>query len=116
MRLRYSSTERSWSFASIRIVRTGPSKLPFGWLTLAPVMALRTSEKFRPRDASSEGFTCTRTAGRWPPARLTRPTPGICASFCAMRVSTRSCTIGSASESEVTASVTIGVSAGFTFR
>ncbi len=45
---------------------------------------------------------------------LTIPTPLICASFCAMRVSTRSCSLGNGSDSEVTASVSTGVSAGLT--
>ena len=35
-------------------------------------------------------FACTRTAGRCPPLMLTRPTPGSCEIFCAMRVSARS--------------------------
>ncbi len=116
IRLRNSSTERSWSFASIRMVRMGPSKLPLGWLALAAAMAERTSARLRPRCASSPGLICTRTAGRWPPARLTMPTPGICASFWAMRVSTRSCTCGSGRLAEVTARVMIGVSAGLTLR
>jgi hypothetical protein len=45
---------------------------------------------------------------------LTRPTPGSSESFCARRVSTKSSTFGSGSVSEVTASVMIGASAGFT--
>ena len=55
-----------------------------------------------------------RIAGRWPPEMLTMPTPETCESFCARRVSTRSATLGKGSESEVTASVMIGASAGFT--
>ena len=43
IRSRYSSTDRSWSFASIRIARIGPSKLPFGPLTLAAPITARTS-------------------------------------------------------------------------
>ena len=35
-----------------------------------------------------------RTAGRWPPLMLTRPTPGSCEIFCASRVSARSSTCG----------------------
>ncbi len=45
---------------------------------------------------------------------LTIPTPLICASFCAMRVSTRSCSCGSGSVLEVIARVITGVSAGLT--
>jgi hypothetical protein len=55
-----------------------------------------------------------RTAGRWPPAIDTRPTPGSCEIFCAMRVSTRFCSCGSFSVPELTASVSTGASAGFT--
>ena len=55
-----------------------------------------------------------RTAGRCPPARLTRPTPGSWDNFCATRVSTRSYTSGSGMVGDVTASVSTGVSAGLT--
>src|SRR5665647_1701091 len=39
--------------------------------------------------ASAFGLTCMRTAGRWPPLMLTRPTPDSCEIFCANRVDTR---------------------------
>ena len=68
----------------------------------------------KPFAASARGFTWTRTAGRWPPPVLTRPTPGSCEIFCAIRVSTRSKTFGSVSVGDETDSVRIGVSAGFT--
>ncbi len=55
-----------------------------------------------------------RTDGRWPPLMLTSPTPGNCEIFCASRVSLRSSRSVSGSVVEVTASVMIGVSAGFT--
>ncbi len=55
-----------------------------------------------------------RTAGRWPPLMLTRPTPGSCEIFCASRVSIKSCTFGSGRDFDVTASARIGASAGFT--
>ena len=87
---RYPSTVRIWSLASSRVERNGPSKLPLAWLALALAMAERTVSTVRPAVASAPGFTCTRIAGRCPPARLTSPTPDTCASFCAMRVSTRS--------------------------
>jgi hypothetical protein len=54
-------------------------------------------------------------AGRCPPESVTRPTPETWLIFCASRVSTRFCTSVSGSESEVTASVSTGASAGFTF-
>ena len=53
-----------------------------------------------------------RTAGRCPPLMLTSPTPVCCEIFCASRVSARSSTRGRGSESEVSASVRIGASAG----
>ena len=62
------------------------------------------------------GLVCTRRAGRWPPARLTSPTPDSCASFWAMRVSTRSCTSGNGRVAELIARVRMGASAGFTLR
>ncbi len=115
-RERYSSTLRIWSLASSITARIGPSKLPLGRLTLAAAIAVRMWSMPRLFAASAAGFTWMRTAGRWPPARLTKPTPGSCARRCAMRVSTRSCTCGSASACEVTARVRMGVSAGLTLR
>ena len=111
---RYSSTERSWSLASSVEARVGPSKLPLAPLTLAAAMALRTSSRPMPAAASASGLACTRTAGRTPPAMLTRPTPLICDSFCATRVSISSWMRGSGSVSEVMARVTMGASAGLT--
>ena len=58
--------------------------------------------------------TWMRTAGRWPPLRLTRPTPPTCEIFWASRVSTRFWTWVSGRVSEVTASVITGASAGLT--
>ncbi|MGY3445870.1 hypothetical protein ACVW17_005871 [Bradyrhizobium sp. USDA 4473] len=55
-----------------------------------------------------------RTAGRWPPLMLTRPTPGSCEIFCASLVSTKSCTWVSGMVFEVRPSVRIGASAGLT--
>ena len=60
------------------------------------------------------GLAWMRTAGFCPPLMLTRPTPGSCEIFGARRVSARSSTFESESASEVSASVRIGVSAGFT--
>ena len=88
--------------------------MPFGWLTLAADTTSRNDSRFRLCAASACGFAWMRTAGRWPPAMLTSPTPGSCDSFCATRVSTRSCTCGNGTVFEVIASVSTGVSAGFT--
>ncbi len=111
---RYSSAERSWSLASIVEARAGPSKLPLAPLTLAAPIAVRRSSIDMPSAASAVGLAWMRTAGRWPPLMVTRPTPWICEIFCATRVSTRSCSLGSGSVSEVIASVRIGASAGLT--
>ncbi|CFP63012.1 Uncharacterised protein [Bordetella pertussis] len=83
-------------------------------MTLAPTTAVRRSARLRPAEARACGLTCTRTAGRCPPATLTRPTPGICDSRWAMRVSTRSRTCGSGMVGEVTARVSTAASAGLT--
>ena len=55
-----------------------------------------------------------RTAGFCPPLMETNPTPGNWAIFCASVVSAMSSTLDSGSESELSASVRIGASAGFT--
>ncbi len=55
-----------------------------------------------------------RTAGRWPPLMLTSPTPGSWEIFCASRVSTKSSTCVSGIVFDVSPSVRIGASAGFT--
>ena len=55
-----------------------------------------------------------RTAGRWPPDSVTRPTPLTCEIFCASRVLTRFCTSVSGRLLEVTANVSTGASAGLT--
>ena len=55
-----------------------------------------------------------RTPGFWPPARLTRPTPGSWEIFWASLVSTMSWTLVSGSDLEVTAKVRTGASAGLT--
>ena len=57
-----------------------------------------------------------RTAGLMPPCVATLPTPEISESRCASNVSARSLNARSDTVSEVSASVTIGVSAGFTFE
>ena len=110
----YSAADLSWSFASMVEARCEPSKLPLAWLTLAAAMALRTSSSDRPSEASSFGLAWMRTAGRRPPAMLTRPTPSTCESLGARRFSTRSCTLITGSEGEITATVSTGASAGLT--
>src|SRR5207253_5123211 len=94
--------------------RSGPSKLPLAWLTLALPIAVRTSSSESPCAASATGSTWMRMAGRWPPPRLTRPTPGASESLAARRVSTRSSTLVSGRVSELTARLRMGASAGLT--
>ena len=57
-----------------------------------------------------------RTAGLMPPCTETRPTPVISLSRCASSVSARSLRLRSDTVCEVSASVMIGVSAGFTLE
>ena len=45
-----------------------------------------------PYDASACVSAWMRTAGRWPPDSVTRPTPETWLIFCASRVLTRFCT------------------------
>src|SRR6185436_1354225 len=75
IRLWYSAADLSWSLASMVDARKGPSKLPLAWLTLALPMAVRRSSRLIPYEASAFGLAWMRTAGRWPPDRVTSPTP-----------------------------------------
>ena len=79
-------------------------------------MALATSSRARPYWFNALGSSDTRTAGSELPPACTWPTPGICASFCAMIVEATSKTWPGVSESEVSASARIGACEGFTFR
>ena len=83
-----------------------------GWLTLAATSAARTSSSVSAVPASAAGSICTRTAGFCPPLIETRPTPDTCEIFCARIESAWSSTWSSGSESDQTARVRIGVSAG----
>ncbi len=94
--------------------RCEPSKLPFAWLTLAATMAVRTSSSVRPSEASVLGLAWMRTAGRRPPAMLTRPTPSTCDNLGASRFSVRSCSLITGSDGDVMAIVSTGASAGLT--
>jgi hypothetical protein len=94
--------------------RAGPSSVPFGELTLALLMVVRRSSMLSPYAASARTLAMTRTAGRWPPLTLTRPTPSICEIFCASRVSARSSSVVSGSVLEISPRVMMGASAGFT--
>ena len=93
---------------------SGPLKLPLGVLTLAVLMAVCTLARFNPSAASWRALTCTCTAGRWPPLKLTSPTPDTCESFCASRVSAMSCNWVNGRVAEVSPRVMTGASAGLT--
>ncbi len=95
--------------------REGPSKLPFAVFTLPLLTVVRRSSMFSPYAARASGLALMRTDCLWPPPMLTRPTPGSCEIFCARRVSAKSSTVVSGSVFEVSASVSTGASAGFTF-
>ena len=82
--------------------RSGPSKPPLGCLTLAAVMALRTSSSVMPSPASAVGLAWMRTAGRRP-GNGHQPTPLTCEILGARRFSTRSFTRITGSEGEVMA-------------
>ena len=92
----------------------GPSKLPLAWFELALPIAMRTSSSDRLYAASAFGLARIRMAGRWPPLMLTSPTPDTCDSLAASRVSARCWISGSGNVRDVSARVTIGVSAGLT--
>ena len=88
--------------------------LPLAPLALAAVIAVRTLSSVRPYEASARVSTWIRTAGRWPPDRVTSPTPLTWLILSASRVLAMFCTSVSGSESEVSARVSTGASAGFT--
>ena len=113
-RFRYWLGSLIWSLALMVDACAGPSKLPFGVLTLALPRVVRRSSTFSPKAAMARGLISTRTAGTWPPLMLTRPTPGCCEIFCASLVSPASSTWVSGNVSEVSARVRIGASAGLT--
>ena len=62
------------------------------------------------------GFSSMRTAGSELPPTVTCPTPLTCDSFCAMIVEAASYIWPLVRTGEVSASMKIGESAGFTFR
>ncbi len=110
----YSGALDNWSLELIEKARVGPSKVPLAALALAAPMAERTCSMVRPWAAMARGLTWIRTAGRCPPERETRPTPGICEIFCASRWSAMSWTWVMGRVCDVTARVITGASAGFT--
>ena len=104
----------SWSLALIEYERFGPSKLPLALFAFADEIAVRSVSMPMPYEASACVSAWIRTAGRWPPASVTRPTPETWLIFCASRVLTRFCTSVSGTVSDEIASVSTGASAGLT--
>src|ERR1700687_4459086 len=112
--LLYCELVLSWSLAPIVKDWRGPSSTPLAWLTLAAASAVRISSRLNPYEANAVGLAWIRTAGFCPPLIETSPTPGSCEIFCANEVSARSSTLDKGRESEVSARVKIGASAGLT--
>src|SRR5580700_6930007 len=92
------------------------AKCPLGLLALAAASTLRTCSRPMPYLFNAVGFSSTRTPGKAPPHTNTWPTPLTCASFCAMMDDAASYIWVLERIGEVSASNTIGESAGFTFR
>ena len=92
--------DSSWSLASMREALLRPVEAALGLVDVgggdrgAHVLEVEAVARRAP-----SGLAWMRTAGRWPPLMLTRPTPGSCEIFCARRVSARSSTCGSGSVS-----------------
>ena len=110
----YSSADRNWSLASMRGRARRAVEAALRLVDVGVGDRRAQVSSLRPYAASAFGLAWMRTAGRWPPAMLTSPTPGSWEIFCASRVSARSWICGSGIVRDVSASVTIGVSAGLT--
>ena len=82
---------------------------------MAALTAVRMSSIDKSYAANRAGSTRTRIALRNPPCTVTLPTPSIWLSFGCSNVSAASATVSGGTLSEVSASVMIGASAGFTF-
>ena len=91
-------------------------KCPLGVLALALLSTVRTCSRPMPYLFRAGGFSSMRTLGSELPPTITWPTPLTCASFCAMIVEAASYIWPLVRTGEVSASMKIGESAGFTFR
>ena len=87
-----------------------------GVLALAVASAVRTCSRPMPYLFTASGFSSTRTDGSALPPTITCPTPLICDSFCAMMVEAASYICALSSTLEVSATIKMGESAGFTLR
>ena len=97
-------------------MRRPSEKCPLGVLALAPLNAVRTCSKPMPYLFRAVGFSSIRTPGSELPPTVTCPTPLTWASFCAMIVEAASYIWPLVRTGEVSASMKMGESAGFTFR
>ena len=97
-------------------VWSGPENEPLGELAVARASAVRTSSSERLTPARASGSTETRTAGCCAPPTKTCPTPETCEIFCARMVFATSNIWLRGSVLEVSATIMIGVSDGFTLR
>src|SRR3954469_8086454 len=91
-------------------------RCPFGVFALADASAVRPCSRPSPYLDTESGFSSTRTEGRELPPTTTCPTPVTCASFCAITVDAASYIAAFLYVSDVSASMKIGESAGFTLR
>ena len=112
----YSPAVNNWSVALTDQARSWSEICPLGRFALAAPSTVRMSSRPMPKWLSTVGFMSTRTAGAEPPPTSTRPTPFTCASRCCRIVETASYICGFVCESDVTAMIMIGLSAGLTLR
>ena len=77
-------------FSPIEAACSGPSISPLAWVTLALLIAVRTSSSDTPAAATASGFTATRTAGWSAPPTCTCATPSTCDRRCATPLSATS--------------------------
>ena len=96
--------------------RAPSASCPFGRFTLVALSTARTSSSPMPYLFSAVGFSSTRTAGSAPPPTTTWPTPSTWDSFCCRMLDAASYIRPRLIVSEVSATMRIGASAGFTLR
>src|SRR5580704_13674067 len=97
-------------------MRWPSEKCPLGMLAFAALSTLRTWSRPIPYLFKAGGLSSIRTLGSEPPPTVTWPTPLTCESFCAMIVEAASYIWPLVRTDDVSASMKIGESAGFTFR
>ena len=96
--------------------RSGPSKVPSALAALALEMAVRTSSRLTPIEATATGLTRMRIAGCSAPLTVTSATPSTWAMRCAMTLSATSYMLLASMVLEVSARIRIGAADGLTLR